>query len=127
MGWLLGWYAVASALFHLWTAYAGVLEPREMRALHLLFLIPPAFVLYPAGARSPRNRPSAVDVAWLLATIVPCVWVVLNATELTERWEGVHPMTRVQVVMGTLLVLAVLEASRRAVGFWFFVTTLLRP
>jgi TRAP transporter 4TM/12TM fusion protein len=102
-----------------------VLEPREMRALHLLFLIPPAFVLYPASARSPRNRPSAVDVAWLLATIVPCVWVILNATELTERWEGVHPVTRVQVVMGTLLVLAVLEASRRAVGFWFFVTTLI--
>src|SRR5436190_7237647 len=26
--------------------------------------------------------------------------------------------------MGTIMVLAVLEASRRAVGFWFFVTTL---
>jgi TRAP transporter 4TM/12TM fusion protein len=34
-------------------------------------------------------------------------------------------MTTAQVVLGTLLVLAVLEASRRAVGFWFFVTTLL--
>jgi TRAP transporter 4TM/12TM fusion protein len=96
-----------------------------MRALHLLFLIPPAFVLYPATARSPQNRLSAVDVGWLLATIVPCLWVILNAAELTERWEGVHPVTRVQVVMGTLLVLAVLEASRRAVGFWFFVTTLI--
>ena len=36
-----------------------------------------------------------------------------------------HPVTLTQVVIGTVLVAAVLEASRRSVGFWFFVTTLL--
>ena len=54
-----------------------------------------------------------------------CAWVFVNAHELTERWEGVHPVTLTQVVIGTVLVAAVLEASRRSVGFWFFVTTLL--
>jgi TRAP transporter 4TM/12TM fusion protein len=96
-----------------------------MRATHLLLLIPPAFLLYPATARSPRHRPSTVDGLWAAAATAPCLYVLLHATELTERWEGVHPVTPVQVLMGTLLVLAVLEASRRAVGFWFFVTTLL--
>jgi TRAP transporter 4TM/12TM fusion protein len=96
-----------------------------MRALHLLLLLPPAFLLYPAAARSPRQRPSALDAAWVLATVVPCLYVIGHAGELTERWEGVHPVTLTHVLMGTLLVLAVLEASRRAVGVWFFVTTLL--
>jgi TRAP transporter 4TM/12TM fusion protein len=96
-----------------------------MRATHLLLLIPPAFLLYPARPHSPRGRPSWPDLGWAVAATVPCVYVLLNAAELTERWEGVHPVTTAQVVMGTLLVLAVLEASRRAVGFWFFVTTLL--
>jgi TRAP transporter 4TM/12TM fusion protein len=122
---LLGGYAVAAALFHIWTAYAGALEPRPMRALHLLFLIPPAFILYPARTGAPRHRPSGPDWAWCAAAVIPCLYVIGNATELTERWEGVHPVTLVHVVMGTLLVLAVLEASRRAVGVWFFVTTLL--
>ena len=116
---------MAAALFHLWTAYAGVWEPRPMRATHLLLLIPPAFLLYPATARSPQRRPSWADLGWAAAAAAPCVFVLLHAAELTERWEGVHPVTPVQVLMGTLLVLAVLEASRRAVGFWFFVTTLL--
>lgn len=120
----MGVYAAAAALFHIWTAYAGVLEPRPMRALHLLFLIPPAFVLYPARPSSPRHRPSGPDAVWVAAAAGPLVYVLLHATELTERWEGVHPVTPVHMVMGTLLVLAVLEASRRTVGFWFFVTTL---
>jgi TRAP transporter 4TM/12TM fusion protein len=123
-GWLVGSYAAAAALFHIWTAYAGVLEPREMRAIHLGFLLPLAFLLFPAGPRSPAGRPSVWDVLWTAAALVPCLYVIANAHALTERWEGVHPVTTVHVVMGTLLVLAVLEGSRRAVGFWFFVTTL---
>lgn len=95
-----------------------------MRALHLLFLIPPAFLLYPARPTSPRHRPSVPDGLWVAAAAAPLVYVLLHATELTERWEGVHPVTPVHMVMGTFLVLAVLEASRRTVGFWFFLTTL---
>lgn len=115
---------MVAALFHIWTAYAGVLEPREMRALHLLFLIPLAFVFFPARPRSPAHRPSGWDALWIAATAVPAVYVIVNVQALTERWEGVHPVSLGQVVLGTLLVAAVLEASRRTVGFWFLVTTL---
>jgi TRAP transporter 4TM/12TM fusion protein len=123
-GWLCGAYAAAAALFHIWTSYAGVLEPRPMRGLHLAFLLPLAFVLFPATKRSPRHRVSASDIAWVVAALLPALYVVVNANELTERWEGVHPVSLVQVILGTLMVAAVLEASRRAVGVWFFVTTL---
>jgi TRAP transporter 4TM/12TM fusion protein len=124
IGWLVGGYAAAAACFHIWTAYAGVLEPRPMRAIHLLFLLPLAFLLFPAARRSPARRPSVWDAAWAAVAVVPCVYVLIHAVELTERWEGVHPVTPAQVLMGTLMVLAVLEAARRSVGFWFFVTTL---
>ena len=125
VAWGLGAYAIVAALFHIWTAYAGTLEPRPMRALHLLFLIPPAFLIYPFSPRSRRDRPTLADWLWVAACVVPLIYVLVNAQELTERWEGVHPVSLMQTVMGTLLVVAVLEASRRAVGFWFFVTTLL--
>src|SRR5438105_4892964 len=123
-GWLVGVYAAVAALFHIWTAYAGVLEPREMRGIHLAFLLPLAFLLFPARERSPLDRFTRTDLAWAIVSLVPCLYVILNAHELTERWEGVHPVTLLQVVMGTVLVIAVLEGSRRAVGGWFFITTL---
>jgi len=125
VGWAVGGWAAAAALFHIWTAYAGAWEPREMRAIHLLFLIPLAFVLFPAGKRSPEHRVPLADWAWAALSAVPCLYVIRYAQELTERWEGVHPVTTGQVILGTILVVAVLEASRRSVGFWFFVTTLL--
>jgi TRAP transporter 4TM/12TM fusion protein len=126
-GWVglaVGGWAAAAALFHIWTSYAGVWEPREMRGTHLLFLLPLAFFLFPATERSPTNRVTRLDLAWAAASLITCAWVIVHAQELTERWEGVHPVTTMQVVVGTVLVLAVLEASRRSVGFWFFVTTL---
>jgi TRAP transporter 4TM/12TM fusion protein len=125
VGWAVGGWAAAAALFHVWTAYAGAWEPREMRAVHLLFLLPLAFVLFPAGKRSPQNRVTAVDLIWAVLAAIPCLYVIRYAEALTERWEGVHPVTVAQVVLGVVLVVAVLEASRRSVGFWFFVTTLL--
>ncbi|MBI4254662.1 MAG: TRAP transporter fused permease subunit [Candidatus Rokubacteria bacterium] len=124
MGWAVGGWAAAAALFHIWTAYAGVWEPREMRATHLLFLLPLAFLLFPATRRSPTDRATRWDAAGAALSLVPCAYVILNAHALTERWEGVHPVTSAQVLLGTLMVLAVLESARRSVGVWFFVTTL---
>ena len=95
-----------------------------MRATHLLFLLPLAFLLFPASARSPGDRVSRWDWAWVVGSVLPCLYVLQNVHELTERWEGVHPVSHAQVLVGTVLVIAVLEAARRAVGFWFFVTTL---
>ena len=124
VGWAVGGWAAAAALFHIWTAYAGAWEPRQMRAVHLMFLLPLAFLLFPGGKRSPTSRVTPLDLFWVVAALVPTVYVIHQAEELTQRWEGVHPVTALHVVLGTVLVVAVLEAARRAVGFWFFVTTL---
>src|SRR5688500_15295154 len=92
-GWAVVGWSASAALFHIWTAYAGVWEPREMRATHLLFLLPLAFLLFPATPRAPTRRVTLPDLVGVAAAAVPCVYVLLNAHELTERWEGVHPVT----------------------------------
>ncbi|MBS1115799.1 MAG: transporter fused permease subunit, partial [candidate division NC10 bacterium] len=56
--------AVGASCFHIYTTWAGFLEPRLQRAVHLGFLLPLAFLLYPATARSPKGRPSAWDWGW---------------------------------------------------------------
>src|SRR5688572_7300173 len=105
-GWLVGGYAAAAALFHIWTSYAGVLEPREMRGIHLAFLLPLAFLLFPARPRSPLHRVTVPDLVWAAASLVPCLYVIVNAHALSERWEGVHPVTTMHIIMGTVLVVA---------------------
>jgi TRAP transporter 4TM/12TM fusion protein len=125
VAWTVGGYGVAASLFHLYTAVFGVLEPLAMRSLHLLFLLPLAFLIFPANRHSPRDRPTWADLAWAAGTLAGSGYVYLNATSLTARWVGVAPVEPVQVVLGTFMVIAVLEASRRAISPWFAATTLL--
>ena len=63
VGWALTALAVFTSLFHLYTAGFGNFEPRIQNAMHLILLLPLAFVLYPATKGSPRHRPSALDAS----------------------------------------------------------------
>ncbi len=65
-------YGVAASLLHLYTSGFGTFEPRTMRSIHLMFLLPMIYILFPATAKSPKDRPSVLDViASLLCFAAP--------------------------------------------------------
>ena len=109
-------WAALTTLFHLYSSVAGFIEPRQMRSVHLLLLLPLAFVLWPARpGRSPRTRPSAVD--WILAglAIIPNVYSFWEANRINLRFENVTPLTNAELWFGGLISLLLVEALRRAV------------
>lgn len=109
-------YATCASLFHLYTAATGVLASRYQRGFHLFFLIPLAFLLFPATKRSPQDRIPALD--WVLAFLaaVPSLFVIIEAQRLESRWEFVTPVFTSEVVIGIILIILLLEAVRRAVA-----------
>lgn len=120
--WLTATLAAGAALFHLWTGATGFFEPREQRSLHLLLLLPLAFVLFPASSRSPRDRATALD--WMLASlaIAPNFYSFACAnggpwcaSVINLRFETVDPVFPVELAMGALAIVLILEALRRAV------------
>jgi TRAP transporter 4TM/12TM fusion protein len=120
--WGVAAWAAAASLFHLYTAGYGVLEPRVQRSLHLLFLVPLVFVLYPARRSSPQARPSALD--WLAAAIAlgASAYLIWDADRLNHRWEGASDVLGREVVLGAAMVLLVIEACRRSLSRWMAVT-----
>ena len=55
-GWqhkVVGWWLVLISVFQLYTATVGIFQPRIQRGLHLLFLLPAAFLLLFRRAKSP--------------------------------------------------------------------------
>ena len=118
---LLLWVAVGWSLFQLWYASPlpfalgfGVLNDTEARSWHLatgLFL---AFLAYPAFRSSSRARVPAAD--WLLAVVGAfcAAYIALFANELATR-PG-QPTTA-DIVVATIGLVLVLEATRRAVGW----------
>jgi TRAP transporter 4TM/12TM fusion protein len=107
---------VACAGFHLYTAVFGVFATLLHRAIHLAFLLPMAFLFYPATKRSPMDRPSVID--WLLASLslLPELFIILDFERINHRMEHLTPLLTQEIVLGSLAVVMVLEATRRCVS-----------
>lgn len=120
--WAVILYACAASLFHLYTAGYGSLTPRVMRSVHLLFLLPIIFLLFPATSRSPKDRPSLLDFLAAAISASAAGYALWHHERLDFRFQGVDEVLPIEVVLGSLLVCLVIEACRRSLSRWMAVT-----
>jgi len=102
---------VLMSMYHLWSTQATVIA-QQHRTIHLLFVLFLVFLLYP-GWKSARARIHPVDVALSLASIVAMGWILYDFEQFIYRASIPNP---VDIALGVLTVLLVLEATRRSVG-----------
>ncbi|MDH5287580.1 MAG: TRAP transporter permease [Betaproteobacteria bacterium] len=113
--------ALAWALFQLWYASPlpftfgfGILNDTEARSLHLGFAMLLAFLAWPALKSSPRKHVPALDWALALTGAFAAAYLLLFYGELALR-PG-QPTT-FDIVVASIGVVLLLEATRRAVGW----------
>jgi len=112
LGMLVTAVAIGSTLFHLYAAIA-IVPAQILRAIHLGLVLCLLFLLFPA-ARRWRHQFHWWDVALALLSLAPIVWLLADFDEFIER--AVTP-NRWDLALGLLLVLLVLEATRRTSGW----------
>ncbi len=112
---VVSWWLFSISVFQLVTAFTGVLEPRWQRGIHMLFLLPVAFLLFGATKKSPSDKIPFYD--WILAvlSLLPALYVIINNDALNMRLEFIDPVTTLEVCLGVLNIVLLLEAIRRAV------------
>ncbi len=113
--WLAGAIALAMSAFQLWTAAMGTLPGVLQRSVHLTFALALCFCFYPLSRRRRQNRLPWYDLVLAVLGTYAALYVTINHEALIQRVGIPEPM---DTAMGLLLVLLVLEATRRAVGFW---------
>jgi len=111
------------SVFQLWIAqpqlwfghYIPVMNSAQTRPIHLAFAILLAFLAYPALKSSPRDRIPVTD--WVLAIVgAGCAfYIFVFARELAATARSGLP-TQTQIVVGTVGIVLLLEAARRALG-----------
>lgn len=104
--------AIAFSLFQLYTAAFGVLPAQIQRAVHLGFGLALTYLLYPATRKSVRKL-AWYDVALAVLAVFVMSYPVWNFHPLLIR-AGAY--TRLDIIIGALGILLVLEATRRVVG-----------
>jgi TRAP transporter 4TM/12TM fusion protein len=104
--------AVAMTLFHLYAAY-DIVRAQILRPVHVGFALFLIFLLFPAIPRW-RNRLKLWDVVCALISVGTIWYLVAGGEDLADR--STLPET-MDVVMGCIFVVLVLEAARRSTGW----------
>jgi TRAP transporter 4TM/12TM fusion protein len=122
---LVGGLLVALSLFHYYTAGFGLLPEMIHRGIHLSFVLGLVFLVFPFSkrgydkpTRSTLSRPLGISlVDWALAigaVVAVCHVPLIPLDDLAFR---VGNPTRTDVILGGLLIVVLLEATRRSVGW----------
>ncbi|MEJ5358333.1 MAG: TRAP transporter permease [Desulfobacterales bacterium] len=106
--------ALGFSSFQLYTAFFGVLTSTLQRSIHLSFAISLCFLFYPFSRRTARKGISPLDLLLALVAAASVAYVSLFYQELVRRIGDPTPL---DLGMGVLAIVLVLEASRRAVGW----------
>jgi TRAP transporter 4TM/12TM fusion protein len=105
--------AISFSLFHLYTAYAGVLQPLQQRVVHLTFAMVLTLILFPMFRRQSSGVWLGIDISLSALVIASGVYLYLNAEEIPFR---IGIVTRSDLVFGVITTLLLIEASRRLIG-----------
>jgi len=112
--------AVAMTLFHLYAAY-DIVPTQPLRYIHVAFVMVLAFLLFPVAARF-RNRIRWFDVVAASASVAILAYALWGGEDFTDR--ATVP-DRLDVVLGVIFIVLLLEATRRTTGLIMPIVALL--
>ncbi len=127
--WIFSGIALCWSLFQLWIASPlpfmfkfGLIDGVQARSLHLTFALLLCFLAYGAVRRYGVRTPSVLDVVLALAGGLSASYLYWNWTAISQRAGLLLNMDLfgvsipVEVIIGTIGILVLLEAIRRAIG-----------
>lgn len=108
---------IALSLYHMFTGYAGPVEAHSFRSTHLTFILILAFFFSPLGRKSwrdPIRWTFYVDMALILLVIAIEIYTLYDIEAFIWRRGD---LTDWDIRAGTIMILLLLEATRRVVGW----------
>src|SRR3954469_1806953 len=115
---LMGWagtisttVAVVMSLFHLYAAYA-IVPTQELRYTHVAFTLVLSFLLFPVAMRF-RNRVRWWDIVPGLFAVATIGYELWGGDDFTDRATSPD---RLDVIVGIVFIVLLLEATRRTTG-----------
>ncbi|WP_051302036.1 TRAP transporter permease [Salibacterium aidingense] len=110
--------AVSASLYHIYLGLTGVLEAYQMRSLHLGFLLPISFLLFPMFKERKESSWLTVDIAFFIMSAFSILYLgVFEYERIINRIAYVDSLTALDLIAGVVLVLCILEATRRIIGW----------
>lgn len=108
--------SVFIGIFQIWTALYGRLEPYVHVVLFLCTMLYLTFFIFRPTQKSKDGPPGYIDIFFSTLSLIIGLYLYIEAPRLTTRWPSVDPLSTWDITFGVMLVLLVLEATRRSLG-----------
>lgn len=105
--------AITFSCFQLYTAVFGVLDAMLQRSVHLAFGLSLIFLLYPTSKKWSRSKLHPLDLCLAVLGALTPMYIIVNYQQLVLR---AGTATFIDMIVGVVGILLVLEAARRIVG-----------
>ena len=128
--------AVAMGLYHMWVIAFGTPEAIIFRGTHLLFAVVLVFLLYrwkaavidgpvdDAQRTADSRLPTLADYLMLALAAAPIIYLFITYENVVTRIYYIDELTLMDKAMGVLMVIMVLEATRRVIGWALPITAI---
>lgn len=116
--WALGILGGCLSVFHIYTAYKGALVMQT--SYHFLFALMIAFIIYPMNKNKKIGKFGLpiIDIVFIVLAIIVNLYYLYHFERIFYDLGYLSP-TKVDIVLGTLTLVLVFEAARRAIGLTF--------
>lgn len=101
------------AAFQLYAAGSGKVDDTIIMSVHLAFIMLIIYLLYPATQNSSTEKPSILDVVFGVMSFGVAMYVSVFSEKINLQM-GIP--TTVDLVLGVIAILLILEATRRSIG-----------
>ena len=108
--------AVAMSLFHLYVAYAGPPNAFTLRTTHFGFALVLAYLSLPIWKSREGKGPGILDWVFLIGSIAATAYPIILQDYFTTRMAYVGPVSTTDQAFAVLMIIVVLEGTRRAIG-----------
>ena len=107
--------ALSMVSYHIYTALFGAPDALTFRAVHVAFALVLAFLVFPARGVE-IDKPDVSGVLCAALSVVACGYILWAQEYIDNRMMMVDDLRDEDWVLGSLMILLLLEATRRAVG-----------
>ena len=135
---LIAFIAISWSLFQLWYASPlpfildfGKLIDVPARAIHLAFGLTLCFLIYPSFKNQKKTKISIIDLALVVFAIIATLYLFIDYEGLVDR-QGILAKFKIgtlvipyEVILGSVGIVLLLEATRRAIGLPLVIVALL--
>ncbi|MFN3743763.1 MAG: TRAP transporter permease [Hyphomicrobiaceae bacterium] len=114
----------AFTVYHLYVAFVGVPEPFIFRGTHLMWMLVLTFLVYTGFSGKRDQPPGFVDWLFIAASIASLGYIFYEYEYFITRFATVDDLRPADWVLGTTLIVCVLEGTRRVLGAALSITAI---